>query len=96
MFFQLRLLYKELNTFNRIDLHEMCLIIVRKVSCMGPKIVIRFTEFPTANTQRLRYYVIQSESSVGRCQVAGDCHCMVSERLSDCSSAPVVLDTSGC
>jgi len=85
-------MHEELNSFNRIAVTEMWVIIVARVVWIGQKIVTQFAGYPKVDAHPVGHFIQPLEYSVGQSEVADGCHRRVPDKLVDSSSAQVVLD----
>jgi hypothetical protein len=70
MFPEHRQLHEELNTFNRMEVNEMCEIIFVMVVWIGQTIATNFATFPRADANHVDHFVKPFELCVGRNEVA--------------------------
>jgi len=85
-------LHEELKAFHRIAVEETCVIIITKITWIGQMIVTHIAGIARVDANRVRYFVLPLQYSVGRSKVVDGCNSMVPATLLDSSSAQAVLD----
>jgi hypothetical protein len=65
MYRERRLLYEQHNALNRIEVKQMCVIIVAMVVWISETIVTDFARFPRVDATRIGHFVQPFGSSVG-------------------------------